>query len=36
MDDVALTLAYSEAITAFEADYDRELPWLFNRQKALS
>jgi 3-isopropylmalate/(R)-2-methylmalate dehydratase small subunit len=27
-DDVGLTMAYIEAITAFEAEYDRDLPWL--------
>jgi 3-isopropylmalate/(R)-2-methylmalate dehydratase small subunit len=32
MDDIALTLAYSEAIAAFELEYDRELPWISNRQ----
>jgi 3-isopropylmalate/(R)-2-methylmalate dehydratase small subunit len=36
MDDIALTLAYSEAIAAFELDYDRELPWISNRQRALA
>jgi 3-isopropylmalate/(R)-2-methylmalate dehydratase small subunit len=28
MDDVALTMALIETITAFESDYDRALPWL--------
>jgi 3-isopropylmalate/(R)-2-methylmalate dehydratase small subunit len=28
MDDVALTMALIETITAFEAEYDRVLPWL--------
>jgi 3-isopropylmalate/(R)-2-methylmalate dehydratase small subunit len=28
LDDVGLTMAFIEAIAAFEADYDRELPWL--------
>jgi 3-isopropylmalate/(R)-2-methylmalate dehydratase small subunit len=28
LDDVALTMALIEAITAFEAEYDRDLPWL--------
>jgi len=36
MDDVTLTLAFSEAIAAFELDYDRELPWISNRQRALA
>jgi 3-isopropylmalate/(R)-2-methylmalate dehydratase small subunit len=36
MDDIALTLAYSEAIAAFELAYDRELPWISNRQRALA
>jgi 3-isopropylmalate/(R)-2-methylmalate dehydratase small subunit len=28
LDDVALTMALIEAIAAFEAEYDRDLPWL--------
>lgn len=35
MDDVALTLAFSEAIAAFEAGYDHDMPWVSNRQRAL-
>jgi len=32
LDDVALTLAFIETMAAFEADYDRALPWLAARQ----
>jgi 3-isopropylmalate/(R)-2-methylmalate dehydratase small subunit len=36
MDDIALTLAFAEAIEAFELAYDRQLPWISNRQRALA
>jgi 3-isopropylmalate/(R)-2-methylmalate dehydratase small subunit len=28
LDDIAITLALSDKITAFEAEFDREMPWL--------
>jgi 3-isopropylmalate/(R)-2-methylmalate dehydratase small subunit len=36
LDDVALTLAVSEAITAFETTYDRDMPWISNLRRALA
>jgi 3-isopropylmalate/(R)-2-methylmalate dehydratase small subunit len=35
MDDVGLTMAFIEAIAAFEAEYDREIPWLSSGRQAL-
>jgi 3-isopropylmalate/(R)-2-methylmalate dehydratase small subunit len=36
MDDVALTLAFAEAIAAFEAAYDLDMPWTAIGQRALA
>jgi len=32
LDDIALTLALSDAIEAFEISYDRAMPWISNEQ----
>ncbi len=36
MDDVALTLAFSEATASFELAYDSELPWISHHKHALA